>query len=457
MSRIVVELLVILLLVALNGLFSMAELAVVSARKGRLRRRAERGDRGARAALELAEDPNRFLATVQVGITFVGILAGAFGGATIAEELADRMAGVPALAPYAEAIALALVVLAVAYLSLIFGELVPKRLALARPEAIAAWASRPLRLLSRLGVPVVRFLGGSTEVVLRSIGVRGSDGPAVTEEDIRSMVKEGVRTGAVTPDQDAMVRRVFALDERPVGTLATRRPEVVWIDASDPPEVIHSKIAASPHSRFPVCEGEIDRILGVVEAKDLLLRGLAGHPLDLHGLLKLPLFVYEGMPASRVLELFRTSPVHVSVVLDEYGSVEGLVTLTDLIGAVMGEFPVPGAASVPSAVCREDGSWLIDGTLPLDEVWDLLSLTDLPGGDYHTLAGFVLWRLRRIPTEGDAFLWGDLRFEVADMDGNRVDKVLVGVPTAGESGGASSGPKAENGDPSHIDPKVQTP
>jgi putative hemolysin len=433
MSPILLEILFLFLLIAANGVFAMSELAVVSARKSRLRQWAESGDRSARTALELSSDPNRFLSTVQVGITLVGTLAGVFGGATLAEDIADRLERFPSLAPYGETIGLAVVVAGIAYFSLIFGELVPKRIAMSHPESIACLVATPLRMLSVVGVPIVRLLGGSTELVLRFFRVRRSAESSVTEEEVKAMVKEGARAGVFEEAEHEMVKRVFRLGDKRAAALMTPRPDVVWLDVADPPEVIQRKITESPHSRFPVCEGALDTVLGIVHVKDLLVHGFIGQPLDFRGLLTMPLFIYEATPGLKVLEMFKSSGTHIAIVLDEYGLVEGLLTLNDILEAIVGDMPDEADASDRRAVKRPDGSWLLDGMLSVDEFRDIFEPVHLPEGDYETLAGFIITRLGRIPEVADRFEWGGITFEVVDMDGNRVDKVLVAPVQSPES------------------------
>jgi putative hemolysin len=426
MSPILAEILIILVLVLANGVFSMSELAIVSARRARLKPRAEGGDRGAAAALDLAADPNRLLPTVQVGITLVGTFAGVYGGATLAKELGARLATVPALAPYDEPLALAVVVAGITFVTLVLGELVPKRLALNNPERIARLVARPLRGLSRAGVPLVRLLGGTTEAVLRLLGVR-ADAPreGVTEEDVRGLLREGAESGVIEASEHQIVTRVFRLGNREAAELMTPRREVVWIDLADPPEEVRRKLEGTPHSRLPVCDGGLDNVLGIVQVKDLLLHGFQGRPYELRGLLIMPLFVYEGTRAYRVLELFRESGARIALVLDEHGSVEGLITPNDFLEALVGELPSGESRREPLAARRADGSWLLDGRLPLDEAAEHLGLSAFPRSSYRTLAGFVIDRLGHIPAVAEAFDWGGRRFEVVDMDGNRVDRVLV--------------------------------
>ncbi len=422
------ELLVILLLILTNGIFAMSEIAVVSARKTRLQQWAEEGDAKARTALELANAPNQFLATIQIGITLIGILAGAYGGATIATGLASVMADIAWLAPYSQPLSLALVVLAITYLSLIVGELVPKRLALNNPERIAAAIAGPMRSLSRIAYPAVHLLAISTEVVLRTLGVRPSTEPPVTEEEIRTLIEQGTQAGMFEEAEQEMVERIFRLGDRRISAVMTPRTEIVWLDRSAPAEEIRETITQSVHSRFLVADGSLDNILGVVHAKDLLVHCLAAQVIDLGVTLQQPLYVPESMRALKTLELFKQSGTHIALVIDEYGGIQGLVTPSDILEAIVGDLPVAGEQLEPLAVQREDGSWLLDGMLPVDEFKELFDLGRLPGEDqgvYQTLAGFVIMQLGRIPATSDYFEWERLKIEVVDMDGNRVDKVLV--------------------------------
>lgn len=413
------------LLILANGVFAMAELAIVSARKARLEQRASKGDRAALQALRLAEDPNRFLSTVQVGITLVGTLAGAIGGAAIAEPLARRLATVPHLDGWAEPIAFGLVVVTITYMNIVLGELVPKRLALAAPERLARLTAPGLRLLAVAAIPVVKLLGASTELILRVIGIRHVTEPSVTEEDITLLVRQGMQAGVLEPAEHDMVRRVFRLGDRNAGALMTPRSDIVWIDLRDPPEEIRRKVTETPHTCFPVCDATLDDVLGVVRVKDMLPLGLAQRPPDLRGLLTMPLFLYEGTRGLKVLDTFKKSGHHFAVVLDEYGSVEGVLTLTDLLEAIVGDLPSPDEASVPRAVRRADGSWLVDAMLSADEFRDLVAHRDLPNGDYHTVAGFIISRLGHIPSIAETFTWDGLRFEVVDMAANRISRVRV--------------------------------
>lgn len=421
------EVLLIVLLALFNGVLAMSEIALVSARKVRLRQRADAGDRGAQVALEVAASPGRFLSTVQVGITLVGIFAGAFGGATLAEKLAERVAQVPVLAPYSEGIGLGIVVLGITYLSLIVGELVPKQLALNAPEKIAALVARPLRLMSKASAPAVWLLDGSTKLILRLLGTRPSDEPPVTEEELEHLLRLGTRAGVFEEGEQDIVARVIRLGERRVGELVTPRLSMVALDVAAPLEVSWAKIAASPHFYFPVYEGVPDRILGLVSVKDLWARLQAGEEPDLRTLLREPLYLPEGVSALRALERLRETGSHLALVLDEYGGIEGLVTLHDVLRAIVGEMSAPEEDGM-TAVQREDGSWLLDGLLSVSDVEKALALTADQTGDledYQTLGGFVMGRMGRVPETGEHFEWNGFRFEVIDMDARRVDKVLV--------------------------------
>ncbi len=423
-----IEILFIVLLIILNGLFSMSETALVSSRKLRLQQMAEEGHESAGVALDLANDPNRFLSTVQFGITLIGTLAGVFGGATIAEKLAVSLETIAWLRPHHESIALGVVVLCITYLSLILGELVPKRLALYHPERIASAMAKSMRGLSVLASPFVRLLSFSTEGVLRLFRIKPSEDPPVTEEEVKAMIDQGTEAGVFEAVEQDMVARVFRLGDRRVSTLMTSRSDMIWLDLDDTVEELRNKIAGSGFSRFPVCQGSLDNFLGVVRVKDLVAPILGGQTLDLRTLLRKPLFVHEKMRALKVLELFKQSRTHIAVAIDEYGEIQGLLTLNDILEALVGDMPNLGMAEQAQAVKREDGSWLIDGYLPIDEFKQLFELSEMPDderGDYETLGGFVMVYLEHIPAAGEVFQWNDLRFEVIDMDGNRIDKVLV--------------------------------
>lgn len=424
------QILLILLLIVANGVFAMSEIAVVSSRKARLRERAEAGDEGARRALEMAEHPNRFLSTVQIGITLVGIFAGAYGGATLARHLDAYLQRFSWLAPYSEGMALALVVAAITYLSLVVGELVPKRIGLNHPEKIASRVAGPMHLLSVVASPLVKLLSASTEGLLRLLRVRKANDPPVTEAEIAALLEAGAAAGVFEHEEPELVERVFWLGDQRASGLMTPRHRLIWLDVEDSPEENRETMIRNRFSHYLVCQGEVDRVVGMVRVKDLLPDLLAGKPLELGGMLRKPLFVPEGMRALRLLELFRESGIHLAVVIDEYGGVEGLVTVNDLLEEIAGSVT---ADTEPGVVRREDGSWLVDGALPMEEVWERLELPerrDTAREEYHTLGGFVIAALGHIPAAGDRFEAQGLRFEVMDMDGHRVDKVLVSPPSA---------------------------
>lgn len=420
------EILIILLLVLLNGFFAMSELAVVSSRKGRLKKLADDGSRGARVAMTLVDDPGRFLPTVQVGITLIGVLAGAFSGATLARTIASWLVDVPWLGQFADGLAIASVVVGITYLSLIFGELVPKRIALTDAERVAALVSQPLALLSRLGAPAVWLLRFSSDVVLRILGLPTARQVTITDEEVRTLVSEGAAAGVFEIAERDMIDGVMRLADRPVRAIMTPRVDVVWLDLLDTQEEIRSTIVESGRSRFPVSRGSIDAIEGIVQAKDLLDRMLGGQSLDLSACLRQPLYVHEGTAVLKLLDLFRSSTVHMALVVDEYGSFEGIVTPTDILTAIAGEFPEDKGEAEAAIVRRDDGSWLIDGGVDIDQLERLFDRRDLKSDDdYHTLAGFILWELGHLPQVGTRLDWKNLRFEVVDMDGRRIDRVLV--------------------------------
>lgn len=428
MSFATIELIIVILLILANGVFAMSETAYVSARKVRLQQWANEGDAKAAAALELVNSPNRLLSTVQLGITLIGILAGAFGGATIAEAVAIYIRAVPLLAPYSDAIALALVVIIITYLSLVIGELVPKRIALNNPERIAMFMVKPMQVLSAVASPFIHLLSLSTEVILRLIGLRPSAEPPITEEEINVLIEEGTQIGTFEAAEQDMIERIFRLGNRRVNAMMTHRPDIVWLDINDPLPEIRQTMRESTYSRFPVCDGSLDKVLGMLHVKDLLMQCMADQPLDFKAALQDPVYVIENASALKVLELFKQTGQQTALVIQEYGDIEGLVTLNDILEAIVGDISSREDLENPQAVQREDGSWLFDGMLPIDELKDILHIRALPeeaSGDYETLAGFVLTELGRIPAPADHFEWDRFRFEVVDMDGRRIDKVLV--------------------------------
>ena len=431
----VLEILIVLALVLLNGFFAMSEIAVVSARPTRLESLARKGGRAARLALELARDPGRMLSTVQIGITLVGIVAGAFGGARIAEPLAAALARVPSLAPFSEEIAYTLVVAAITYLSLIIGELVPKQFALRAPERIAATVAPTVDLISRLATPAVWLLETSSRLVLRLLGSEAAPRESVTEEEVRMLIAEGTRAGVFDRQEQEMIGRVLRLADRPVRAIMTPRVELVWLDVEDPPDRIAQIIRESGHSRFVVGKGSLDDVLGVVHVRGLLDACLAGRQLDLPTAVRPMPVVPDTMRVTRALEALRQARVSMALVVDEYGEVEGVVTAEDVLEAVVGDMPERRLDEEGAIVHRGDGSMLMDGMLAIDEVKLALGLDSLPDEEsYHTLAGFILGQLGRVPAEGETAVYAGWRFEVVDMDAKRIDKVLVTRHPAREGG-----------------------
>jgi len=423
-----IELVIVILLIIANGVFALSETAFVSARKVRLQQWANEGNVKAAAALELVNSPNRLLSTVQLGITLIGILAGAFGGASIAEAVAVYIGAISWLAPYSAAIALALVVLCITYLSLVIGELVPKRIALNNPERIAMFMVTPMRVLSTIASPFIHLLSISTEGILRLIGLRPSTEPPITEEEINVLLEEGTQIGTFEAAEQDMIERIFRLGDRRVSILMTHRPDIAWLDANDTPQEINQAIRESSFSRFPVCDGSLDNVLGMVHVKDLFQQCMTGQPLDLKAVLQEPVYVLESTSTLKVLELFKQTGTQAALVIQEYGDIEGLITLNDILEAIVGDISSREDIDHPQVVEREDGSWLLDGMLPIEELKDILHIRKLPeeaSGDYNTVAGFVLLNLGHVPKVGEHFEWDRFRFEVMDMDGRRIDKVLV--------------------------------
>jgi putative hemolysin len=423
------HLLILLALLLLNGLFAMAEMAVVSSRPTSLREMAKADHGGARAALRLLEDPTRFLSTVQIGITLIGVLAGVYSGARFAEPLGAWLAGLGLPVPFAEhetTIAYAVVVVVVTYLSLIIGELVPKRWALVNPEAVAVVLAPPMELLARASAPLVWVLQRSTEVLLRFPVLRRARRSDVSEEEIRAMIAEGTRTGVFQTAEQQMIDGVLRLADRTVRSIMVPRGDVVWLDTGDNRATVLGAMRASGHSRYPVCRGELDELLGIVGTGalvDWLHEPAAG---ELAERLQPPLVVHESTRILRLLDLFRESRSHLAIVVDEHGSIEGLATPADILTAIAGDLPDSAGETSPEAVPRGDRSWLIDGRMAIDEVERLLGCSGMRSGDdYSTLAGFVLAELGHLPVTAESFRWRGLRFEVVDMDGRRIDKLLV--------------------------------
>jgi putative hemolysin len=428
MSSTALEITLVFLLILANGVFSMTEIALVSARKARLQQRADSGDKGAEAALALVEAPNRFLSTVQIGITLVGVLTGAVGGATLTQDMAALLNRIPILALHSQGIALVLVVLLITYFSLVIGELIPKRLALGNAERISMAMARPVKVLSRLASPIVRLLSISTDLGLRLLGVKPSQDPLITDEEIKVLMEQGTQVGIFEEAEQDMVESVFRLSDRRVDAIMTPRTEILWLDLDEPFEKNLQAIEQSTHTIFPVAQGNLDNVQGVLLSKDLLSVVRQGGDIDLRKLIRPPVFVPESTPALAVLETIKQQVVHVALVIDEYGGLLGMVTLFDILVSIIGAISEPGQSVEPQAVQRPDGSWSLDGLMKVDEFKELMNLDELPDQErvgYQTLGGLVMSQLGTIPSPGQYFDWDGLRFEVLTMDGRRVDKVLV--------------------------------
>lgn len=423
------EVLVLLVLILANGVFAMSELAVVASRQVRLRQLAEKRQAGAGAALALATRPGRFLSTVQVGITLIGIFMGAFGEATYSAQLEDWLKGFAILAPYARELAVAIVVVGITYFSLVLGELVPKRLAIHAPEAIATRIAAPMQVLSNAMLPFVKVLTLSTEGLLRVLGVRERVSETVTEAEIEGLMKIGAEAGVFEPAEHEFVSRVLRLDSQTVGAIMTPRIDIVSLDVDAPREESLKIMRDTGFTRLPVCRKGLDDVLGILDSLDLLDVALKGEALDLRKHLQQPLYVPETINLIRLLELFKLNRAHLALVVDEYGDVQGLVTMTDVLEAIVGEVPEAGEEQDLDVVRRADGSLLVDGGISLARLNEVLERSiELPEdeiGRYHTLGGLVMARLGRIPRAGDQFSFAGLRFEVMDMDRHSVDKVLV--------------------------------
>ncbi len=422
------EVLILVALIVLNGLFAMSEIALVTARKPRLMKRVADGEGSASVALSLGEDPTRFLSTVQIGITCIGILSGIVGESVLADPLSlvlQEHAGLSA--KVSDLGSTALVVLLITYVSIVVGELVPKRIGQAYPEAIACLVARPMQLLALMVRPFVVLLSVSTHTVLRAVGVSNANNTSVTEEEIHAMLKEGSESGLIEQHQHTMVRNVFRLDDRQLGTLMVPRPDIIFVDLELPAEENLRTLIESGHSRFPVCRGGLDELVGVLHARQILATVASGRQPDFESNLQPCMFVPETLTGMELLEQFRARNMPIAFVIDEYGEVEGIVTLRDMLEAVTGEFSPRNADDV-WATQREDGSWLLDGLIPIPELKDRLELDELPEEDrdrYNTLSGMVMLLLGRVPTTGDRTDWGGWRFEVVDMDEQRIDKVLA--------------------------------
>jgi putative hemolysin len=418
----------LIFLILLNGLFAMSEMALTAARKARLVAMAEADESGAQAAIDLHDHPTKFLSTVQIGITSIGVLNGIVGDAAFSQPLASWLLQVAPMSERAAAIsATALVVLIITFLTIIFGELVPKRLGQMYPENVARLVARPMEWLSTATRPFVWLLSICTDTTLRILGIRQAPSRHVTEEEIAASLEEGVETGVIEAQEHQMVRNVFRLDERQIGSMMIPRAEVTWLDTAAPVDELLAVVAEDGRSRYPVCRGGLDDVVGLVEARALLQPLARGEQPDLAKLMQPPVFVPETLSGMELLELFRATGSELVFVVDEYGSVQGVITVRDVMEAITGEFVTPSAEDA-WAVQRDDGSWLMDGLIPVPELKDRLDLRMLPEEDrgrYNTLAGMVIVLLGRLPRTADVVEWEAWRFEVVDLDGKRIDKVLV--------------------------------
>lgn len=418
---------ILLALIALNALFAMAEIALLTAKRSKLQRMVDLGDRQAAAALELGEDPNRFLSTVQVGITTIGILNGVVAESALSSPVANWLEQLGVSNHTSGLLASTLIVVIITYLSIVLGELVPKRIAQSNPEPIARIVARPMLTLAKVARPLVLLLSGSTGLLLRLVGIRHAGAPVVTEEEIHALLEEGSDAGVIEENERQMVRNVFRLDDRQITSLMVPRGDIISLDLEEPLNENLQRIQASEHSRFPVCHGGFDEVLGIINAKVLLAQTLRGELPDFKTDLQPAVFVPESLTGMELLEHFKSSGVQMAFVIDEYGEIQGLITLQDLIEAIAGEFK-PDDHEDAWAIERQDGSWLLDGIIPIPELKDTLSLEAVPEEDkgrYNTLSGMLMLLMGRIPTTGESVNWESWRFEIVDMDGKRIDKVLA--------------------------------
>lgn len=427
------EIVLLLVLIILNGLFAMSEIALVTARRARLAKLAEDGDHSAAIAMKLGEEPTRFMSTIQIGITSIGILNGIVGEAALAAPLALWLQSFGLEQGASEVGSTVLVVVVITYLSIVVGELVPKRIGQIHPETIARVVARPMKILSSGARPFVHLLAGSTSLLLRLMGQNDIRAPGITEEEIHAMLHEGSESGVIEKSEHEMVRNVFRLDDRRIGSLMVPRSDMVWLDVNRPWSETLALIVESSHSRFPVCRGGLNDILGVISAKQLFSQALRG-PVDITQDLQAAVFVPTSLTGMELLNEFRANNSRLVFVVDEYGEVQGIVTLHDLLESVTGEFQ-PDIGEEAWAFQREDGSWLLDGLIPVQELKDSLGLKSVPEEDkarYHTLSGMMMWLLGRVPHTGDIAVWECWRLEVVDLDGKRIDKVLASLVSDNE-------------------------
>lgn len=439
------DILFLLLLILLNGLLAMSEIAVVSSRKSRLQKLADDGSPGAKTALDLSNEPSGFLSTVQVGITTVGILSGAIGESALADPLGEWLSGIPLLQPYARGLALSFVVVLLTYFSVVVGELVPKRLGLLAPEAVAAIVASPMAFFARSARPLVWLLSSSSSLILRIIGARPSGEAPVSNDEINVLMEQGAEAGVFHESEQAIVSNVLRLDEQRIEAIMTHRNDIYVLDLDSPEDEIRNCLSESPYTRIVVCRDGLDHIVGILRTADLLKLALAGEKLDIEPHLRPPLYVPEGVTTTHLLESFRKARQQCALIVDEYGELQGMVTLTDVLASIVGDVPSSDIAEAADIVVRDDNSWLIDGSVPIERLKSAIDVQeDFPGEDenaYNTLGGLIMYVLGRIPVVPDVFEAAGFRFEVVDMDKNRVDKVLLSrLPDVREtSNGGSAG------------------
>lgn len=425
------DILILLVMILVNGVFAMSEMAVVSSKKIRLESMAAAGTVGAQVALALAEKPSHFLATIQVGITLIGILSGAYGEAALVVPLATALSAIPVVGPFAAEISLGIVVVGITFFSLILGELVPKRLALRQPETVAALIARPMKLLERMSAPFVKLLSYTTEMVLELMGVRDRDVPPVTEEEIQGLMKQGMDAGVFEAHEHRLVSRVFQLDERKVSSILTPGVDIVYLDLAAPLQVNLDRLVDYRHAHYPLCRGGLGQTVGILTARNLLSQALKGVPLDLEALAKPALYVPDNITLIDLLEHLKRNRADMALAVNEFGEIQGLVTLDDVVEAIVGDLPAADEEEPADIVQRDDGSWLIDGSVSLDRLRETLgrdfSFPDEETGEYHTIAGLVITALGRIPSVGDVLVLQGYRFEVVDMDRQRVDRVMLSL------------------------------
>lgn len=425
-----VEITLIILLIAFNALFAMAEFAIISSKSTRLKKLIEEGNSGAEAALKLSEDSTKFLSTIQIGITLIGILTGAIGGLAASGPLARYLTQFPQIAPYSSGIAVLISVAIITYFMLIFGELIPKKIALNNTEKIAAGIARPMQFFALIATPFTFIISASTDIILRIFGLDREKNKAITEEEIIDLIEEGTDNGAIEKSEQEMVENIFDLDDLRLGSLMIPRPDIIAINIDDSKEEIRKVITENPRSIFPVYRGNLDNLLGIIQVKDLWTHSCDLTLDSISGILKKPIFVPSSLTASELLEEFKRNKGHFALVSDEYGGIAGLVTLHDILEAIVGDIHCDDEPEDVQAVQREDGSWLIDGNMLIGDFKEHFGIDGMPQenqGQYHTIAGFIMMQLQKIPKEGDSFNWNGYRFEVTNMDVHRIDKVLVNV------------------------------